>query len=164
MSINGCAPYTITKTVKENKITNDKKLVNDKYDSNGNQVKINIDIVMINNYKNNNLINYNNKQHKSNPVTTFNYYAPLEDSPKVKQNKKKTKMTGLDDNDDLQTLTMLSNYVSEMPSTVDNKSTTGWEGVGEKQREKQKAAIHVESSTRYLPKFLMPGCKPDTHQ
>jgi hypothetical protein len=153
---------TITKTVKANKITNDKELVNDKYDSNGNQVKINIDNVMINNHKNNNLINYNNKQHNSNPVTTYNYYAPLDDSPKVKQSKKKSKMTGLDDNDDLHKLTMLSNYVSEMPSTVDNKSTPGWEGVGEKQREKQKEAIHKESSPRYLPKFVMPGCKPDT--
>jgi hypothetical protein len=143
-------------------INNDKDLVNDKYDSNGNQLKINIDNVIINKHINNKHINYKSKQHNINPVSSYNYYTPLDNSPKEKQKKKKSKMTTFDDNDNLQTLTMLSTYVAEMPNAAENKSTSGWEGVGDKQREKQKAAIHEDTSTRYLPKFLMAGCKQDT--
>jgi hypothetical protein len=141
--------------------TNDKELVNDKCDSYGNQVKINIDNVILNK-NSNNRINYNKNQEKTNPISLYNYDAPLDGSPKRNQNKNWEKITSYDDNDDLQTLTMLNNYESEMPTTIEKKSNGGWEGVGEKQREKQKAAIHEDTSTRYLPKYMMPGCKPDT--
>jgi hypothetical protein len=139
---------------------NEKNLENEKYDGIGMQLKINIDNVVLNKQHINKHI-YTHKQEKgTQQASNYNYYSPLDDSPKkTTKNKKNCDRKMIDTNEDLHTMSMLNSYVTDMPTTY--STGTGWETVGEKQKEKQKNAVHEETSLRYLPRYLLPGCRSD---
>jgi hypothetical protein len=144
---------------------NEQKLENDKYNSNGDPIKINLNNVI---WKGRNIINsiYNIKyKNNKNTFKSYNYYAPLDDSPKEKKTRKTTqkyKMTTNFDEDDIQTLNILNDYVNDLTTEVLNSSWTdgdkgAWEEVGKKQKDKIKLAINKQNLNRFLPRYLMPG-------
>ena len=81
------------------------------------------------------------------------YNNKLLDNNKPKQHSK------MEDNDDYQTFTSLNNYILDIPTT--NRNGSGWEVVGEKQKEKLRASIFEEVSTKYLPRYIMPISRTD---
>jgi hypothetical protein len=72
-------------------------------------------------------------------------------------------MTTIDPNEDILALEALNDYVNQMPDKrVDESSGEKWEEVRNKQKDKVKAMINEQNSSRFVPRMLMPGRAPNT--